>query len=141
MGQIFYNMMIFMLLFSFLLAYRRRSAMCEVSLVKLFKVPIQRKERFSLLCSIEHPYRIWLPFQKHPVYSKRALDTTMVSGCQRYVTNIYYDRQTQQCFFINLLFYKLQDVFMTTCFGHRMTIIRSTELSCTCSYYAMTRLL
>ena len=30
--------------------------------------------------------------------------------------------------FINLLFYKLQDVLMlTTCFGHRMTIIRSTR--------------
>ena len=31
-------------------------------------------------------------------------------------------------FFINLLFYKLQDVsILTTCFGHRMTIIRSTR--------------
>jgi len=30
-------------------------------------------------------------------------------------------------FFINLLFYKLQDVLiLTTCFGHRMPIIRST---------------
>jgi len=30
--------------------------------------------------------------------------------------------------FINVLFYKLQDVLMlTTCFGHRMTIIRSTR--------------
>ena len=43
------------------------------------------------------------------------------------IANIYYDRQTQQCFFINLLFYKLQDVFMTTCFGLRMAIIRSTR--------------
>jgi len=31
-------------------------------------------------------------------------------------------------FFINLLFYKLQDVLiLTICFGHRMTIIRSTR--------------
>ena len=46
-------------------------------------------------------------------------------------TNIYYDRQTQQCFsffFINLLFYKLRNVLiLTTCFGHRMTINRSTR--------------
>ena len=43
------------------------------------------------------------------------------------ITNIYYDRPTLQCFFIDLLFCKLQDVFMTTCFGHRVTIIRSTR--------------
>ena len=31
--------------------------------------------------------------------------------------------------FINLLFCKLQDVLiLTTCFGHRMTIIRSTRI-------------
>ena len=34
----------------------------------------------------------------------------------------------KNAFFINLLFYKLQNVLiLTTCFGHRMTIIRSTR--------------
>ena len=56
----------------------------------------------SDLCHLQHKLIVWfLPYRSVAI------------------TNSYYDRQSQQCFFINLLFYKLQDVLiLTTCFGH-----------------------